>query len=259
MDDLFQVVNVEVDLDLDRPGQRMRCSLSKLRWCDWTLSFLTVMSMISAALASCNSEELLSIINASPTLDTISQLTDAFIELSRQNPEKTDDYASALTSAKNSWKVPKTNGDPSAPQDESFEGLLIRYFYNALTAMLHESSTTYIQPSNSYIVASVVSGTAIRRGLCFSSAQIGHIFRGLHFSGSDYKSHWGPERYEINAVGACVHLIAAGKEVYNGSLIEEAELKKRLRKIKSCIKDPAGLRILEVSSQRDCPNMCSSY
>ncbi len=217
------------------------------------------MSMISAALASCNSEELLSIINASPTLDTISQLTDAFIELSRQNPEKTDDYASALTSAKNSWKVSETNiGDSSAAQDKSFEGVLIRYFYNALTAMLHESSTTFIQPGNSYIVASIVSGTAIRRGLCFSSAQIGHITRGLHFSGSDYKSHWGKERYEINAVGACVHLIAAGKEVYNGSLIEEAELNKRLRKIKSCIKDPAGMRILKVSSQRDHPNMCSS-
>ena len=205
------------------------------------------MSMISAALASRNSEELFSIINAIPTLDTISQLTDAFIELSRQNPAKTDDYASTLTSATNSWKVSKTNIDPGAPQDESFEGLLIRYFYNALTAMLHESSTPFIQPSNSYIIASFVSGTAIRRGLCFSSAQIGHITRGLHFSGSEYTTRWGPERYEINAVGACVHLIAAGKEVYNGGLIEEAELNKRLRKIESCIRDPAAMRILKVS------------
>ena len=190
---------------------------------------------------------LLSIINASPTLDTISQLTDAFIELSRQNPEKTDDYASALTSAKNSWKVPETNvGDSSAPQDKSFEGILLRYFYNALTAMLHESSTTYIQPSNSYIVASFVSGTAIRISkrylFLFSTNR-------TYFSGFTllWVGHWGPERSEINAVGECVHLIAAGKEVYNGSLIEEAELKKRLRKIESCIKDPAGLRILEVS------------
>ena len=208
--------------------------------------------MISAALASCDSEELLSIINASPTLDTISQLTDAFILLSQQNPEKTDNYASALVSAQNSWKVSRTNvGDPSAPEDETFEGLLIRYFYNALTAILHESSTPFIQPRNSYIVASVISGTAIRRGLCFSSAQIGHITRGLHFCGSDYKSHWGPERYEINAVGACMHLVAAGKEVYRGGLIGEAELNKRLRNIESCIKDPAGKRILKVSPLRD--------
>ena len=47
-----------------------------------------------------------------------------------------------------------------------------------------------------------------------------------------------------------MHLIAAGKEVYNGGLIEEPELNKRLRKIESCIRDPAGMKILKVNSQR---------
>ena len=206
------------------------------------------MNMISAALASCNAEELLSIINANPTLDTVTRLTDAFIELSRENPEKTEVYASGLVAAQNSRKVSKINvGDPGVPRDEDFKSVLYRYIYNALTAILYEDSTPSIQPSNSYIVASVISGTAIRTGLCFSSAQIGEITRGLHFSGSDYKSYWGPGRYEINAVGACVHLVAAGKEVYKGNLIEKAELKKRLRDIGSCIKNPVGKRILEVN------------
>ena len=203
---------------------------------------------ISGVLASGNSEEIILTINANPTLDTVIQLSESFIELSMEHLAKTDVYASALVAAKESGKVSMIDvGDPGAPRYEEFDRVLNRYIYNALTSILYETSTTSIQPDNNYIVASIISGTAIRTGLCFSSAQIGEIALGLHFSGSDYKLQWGPERYEINAVGACVHLVATGKEVYKGGLIEEAELKKRLGKIGKFIKDPAGKRILEVS------------
>jgi len=202
---------------------------------------------ISDALASGNSEEIISTINANPTLDTVIQLSEAFIELSREQLAKTDVYASALVAAKESGKVSMIDvGDPGAPRYEEFDRVLNRYIYNALTSILYETSTTSIQPDNNYIVASIISGTAIRTGLCFSSAQIGEIALGLHFSGSDYKLQWSPERYEINAVGACVHLVATGKEVYKGCLIEEAELKKRLGKIGKFIEHPAGKRMLEV-------------
>lgn len=102
----------------------------------------------------------------------------------------------------------------------------------------------FIQPSNSYIVASVISSTAIGRGLCFSSAQIGHIILGLHFSGSNYQSHWGPERYEINAVGGMHELGCGGDGGLQGG---SDRRNRRLREIEGCIKDPAGKRILEVN------------
>jgi hypothetical protein len=59
--------------------------------------------------------------------------------------------------------------------------------------------------------------------------------------------------YEINAVGGCVHLLAAGKEVYTG-----AELNKKLRKIESHIKDSVGKRIFKVSPLRSKKDVCSS-
>jgi len=202
---------------------------------------------ISDALASGNSEEIISMINANFTLDTVIQLSETFIKLPREHLVKTDVYASALVAAKGSGKVSMINvGDPGTPRYEEFDRVLNRYIYNALTSRLYETSTASIQSDNNYIVASIISGTAIRTGLCFSSAQIGEIAFGLHFSGSDYKLQWGSERYEINAVGACVHLVATGKEVYKGGLIEEAELKKRLGKIGKCIEHPAGKRMLEV-------------
>jgi hypothetical protein len=205
---------------------------------------------ISATLVSGNAEEIISIINANPVYDTVNQLSEAFIKLSQENPEKTDVFASVLLAARNSGKVSKIKaGDPvsGAPEYEDFDGLLNRCLFNILTSILHEPSTTAIQPSNNYIIACIISGTVIRTGLSFSSAQIEKITCGLHFPKSKYKSYLVPEKYEINAVGACVHLVAAGKEVYKGDLIEEKVLKKRLGAIGSCIKDPAGTRILEVS------------
>jgi hypothetical protein len=208
----------------------------------------------SAALVSGNLEDIISIVNANPVYDTVYQLSEAFIELSQKNPEKTEVFAYVLLAARNSGNVSKINArDPvdSAPEYLAFDGLLNRCLFNILSYILQEPETTAIQPSNNYIIACVISGTVIRTGLSSSSVQIGEITRGLHFAETEYKLYLVPEKYEINAVGACMHLVAAGKEVYKGGLIEETELKERLGEIGSCIKDPAGTRILEVSLSGD--------
>jgi len=176
---------------------------------------------ISAALVSGNLEDIISIISANPVYDTVYQLSEAFIELSQKNPEKTEVFASVLLAARNSGNVSKINaGDPvdSAPEYVAFDGLLNRCLFNILSYVLQEPEA--IQPSNDYIIACVISGTVIRTGLSFSSVQIGEITRGLHFAETEYKLYLVPEKYEINAVGACMHLVAAGKEVYKGGLIE---------------------------------------
>lgn len=200
-------------------------------------------------LASANTNDLVSLINTNPKLETIIQLTDAFQKLSQEHPDKTDVYASALVAARDSGRLSKIDvGEPGEPQEDDFAAVLNRYIYNLLTALLYETLEATINPKNSYLVASLISGAALRTQLCFSSAQIGEITRGLHFSHSSYKSYWGPEKYEVNAVGACIHLLAGGKAIYNGGLVDEVELKQRLGEIGSSISHTIGIKVLEVST-----------
>ena len=101
-----------------------------------------VMSLISAALASCNFSKSSIPIRLWTPFQKFTPYRRIYRDFSTESRENRR-LRIRSPSSKHSWKVPETNvGDSTAPQDKNFEGLLIRYFHNALTAMLHESSTT---------------------------------------------------------------------------------------------------------------------
>lgn len=166
---------------------------------------------------------------------------------------ETDTYAATLRTMLDAPDIPviESKDHTDNTKELTVAGLLSRHLHGVLSAILHEKVDLTIQPHNNYIVASVISGTAIRYRLCESSMQDGKVMRGLHFAGSDFESYWGPETYEINALGACVHLLVGGNRMYTSGQIgyRNSEVLPALEAIKQegVIKHLAGVKILEVN------------
>jgi hypothetical protein len=104
-----------------------------------------------------------------------------------------------------------------------------------------------INPTNDYLIASMLSGSAIHNELCVSSVQVGEVTQGLQFPESKYKDHYKPKQYEVNAVGACIQVLAAGQAILKTNKLHESELKERILAIGEVVKSPVGNVIVQVS------------
>lgn len=205
-------------------------------------------TVLSDALQSNDLNRLIQFVNDDPNWDTVYTISDAFKRLSFEDPSKIDDYATTLASLQKSSEVPKIRYNRNG-QDEvdAFRDVFSSQIYDVITAVWGDRKTTAITPTNDYLIASILSGCAIRVGLCVSSAQIGEVTQGLQFPESEYQAHYKRKHYEVNAVGACIQVLAAGKAVLETGMVDESELMERILTIAQAVPSPVGKVIVDVS------------
>lgn len=117
--------------------------------------------------------------------------------------------------------------------------------YNVITAVWGDRKVTAVTPTNDSLIASILPGNAIRVELCVSSAQIGEVTQELQFPESE--DHYKSKQYEVNTVGACIQVLAAGKANLKMDMLYESELMERILKIGQAVKSPVERIIVEVS------------
>ncbi|EFI28501.1 hypothetical protein CC1G_14033 [Coprinopsis cinerea okayama7 len=107
---------------------------------------------------------------------------------------------------------------------------------------------TSIHPENGYLVGALVSGACTRSGLLRSYQQSGEISSGLQFPDEGVDPDATPEREEMKAIHACLHLLAWGYDAIVWNELPEVDLiLPALLAIeqKGIIKHPGGRNLLE--------------
>ena len=203
---------------------------------------------LSDALQSNDLIRLIQLVKDAPKWDTVYNISVALQRLSFEDPSKIDDYTTTLAALQKSPEVPKIVSNRNGKDEvDAFLDVFQRQIYNVITAVWGDRKVTAITPTNDYLVASILSGCAIRVGLCVSSAQIGEVTQGLQFPESEYRDHYKPKQYEVNAVGACIQVLAAGQAILKTDMLHESEFTERILKIGQAVKSPVGKIIVEVS------------
>ena len=168
----------------------------------------------------------------------------ALERLSFEDPSKIDGYTTTLAALQKSPDAPaivsKRNGTEEV---NAFCVVFQPQRYNVFTALLGLTAGK-VTNINNYLIASILSGSAIHNGLSPSSAQIGEGTQGLQFPESKYKDQ---KPYEVNAVGACIQVLAAGQAILKTDTLYESEFKERILAIGEVIKSPIGMVIVRVS------------
>jgi hypothetical protein len=110
---------------------------------------------------------------------------------------------------------------------------------------------TEVDPDNPFLIASMLSASAMKTEACFSSDQVWYIRDGLRMKGSDPK-FFTPEEYEAGAVAGLIQVLSAGKRILEREMIEEGDLRQSLEDIGEVIKCSTGEKVLQVrSAKRD--------
>ncbi|KIM40307.1 hypothetical protein M413DRAFT_446485 [Hebeloma cylindrosporum] len=206
---------------------------------------------LSNALQSNDLNRLIQLVKDHPSWDTVYDISVALKCLSFEDPSKIDDYTTTLTALQKSPEVPKIRYDWNGSDAiDAFYPLFNRQIYNVITAVWGDRKVRAITPTNDYLVASILSGCAIRSGLCVSSAQIGEVTQGLQFPESEYQMHYKRKHYEVNAVGACIQVLAAGQAILKTDMLYESEFTERILTIGQAVKSPVGKIIVEAAQKQ---------
>jgi len=205
-------------------------------------------TVLSDALQSNDLNRLIQLVKDDPSWDTVYNISDALKCLSFEDPSKIDDYTTTLAALQKSPEAPKILFNRNGKDEvDAFWDVFNPQIHNVITAVWGDRKVTAITPTNDYLVASILSGCAIRVGLCVSSAQIGEVTQGLQFPESEYQVHYKRKHYEVNAVGACIQVLAAGQAILKTGMLDESEFTERILTIGQAVKSPVGKIIVEVS------------
>lgn len=203
---------------------------------------------LSDALQSNGLNRLIQLIKDDASWDTVYNVSVALQRLSFEDPSEIDDYTTTLAALQKSPEVPKIVSNRNGKDEvDAFWDVFQPQIYNVITAVWGDRKVTAITLTNDYLVASILFGCAIRVGLCVSSAQIGEVTQGLQFPESEYQDYYKPKQYEVNAVGACIQVLAAGQAILKTDMLHESEFTERIIKIGQTVKSPVGRIIVEVS------------
>lgn len=202
----------------------------------------------SDALQSNDLNTLIQLLKDNPSWDTVYNISVALHHLSFEDPSKIDGYTTTLAALQKSRDVPNIDFKRNGKEElNAFWDVFQAQMYNVITGVFGDRKVTAINPTNDYLIASMLSGSAIHNELCVSSAQIGEVTQGLQFPESEYKDHYKPKQYEVNAVGACIQVLAAGQAILKTNKLHESELKERILAIGEVVKSPVGNVIVQVS------------
>jgi hypothetical protein len=203
---------------------------------------------LSDALQSNDLNSLIQLVKNDPSWDTVYNISVALQHLSFEDPSKIDGYTTTLAALQKSPDVPKIVSKRNGEEEvDAFWDVFQSQIYNVITGVFGDRKVTAITPTNEYLIASILSGSAIRTGLCVSSAQIGEVTQGLQFPESEYQDHYKPKQYEVNAVGACIQVLAAGQAILETDQLHESEFRERIQAIGQAVKSPVGHIIVQVS------------
>jgi hypothetical protein len=151
--------------------------------------------------------------------------------------------------------VPEFLNNRGTAPTETFATIFGNELFDWVTASLSEvrhDMDTEIAPENLFLIASMLSASAMKTDACFSSDQVSYIRDGLQMEVSDYIRFFAPEQYEVAAVGALIQVLSAGKRVLELKMIDEGDLRQSLEDIGEIIKCPTGEKVLQVCPiQRD--------
>jgi hypothetical protein len=201
---------------------------------------------LSDALKSNDLNTLIQLFKDNPTWDTVHNTSIALHHLSFEDPSKIDGYTTTLAALQKSPHAPDIISERDGKEElHAFEDVFQRQMYNIITALFGDVKVISITPTNNYLIASILSGSAIRNGLCVSSAQIGEVTQGLQFTESEYKDHAKPKQYEVYAVGACIQVLAAGQAILKTNMLLESEFKERIMAIGRVAKSHVGKVIIQ--------------
>ena len=201
-----------------------------------------------SAVQSNNLESLVELFKSNPTRSTIGDLLQAYETVATSDPANADAYHTTLAALQNSPNVPEVvdKSDDGSEVRESFDRVFNRSLFNAIGGLLNEEADNEVSPANKYLVASLISGSAIKTKACFSSDQVGAITVGLHFADSDYTSYLKPAEYEVKAVGALIQVLSAAKRILEIEWLYKSDLQAGVERIGGVITSASGKKVHEV-------------
>jgi hypothetical protein len=196
---------------------------------------------------------LLHIVKQKPTARTVAWLAELYEELAIENPIRTDALTQSLVLLRDSPDIPTIvkHDSKEGPYQESFRVVQSLFMYDVLSgALVGVNSDSAIEPTNSFLVGSIMSAAATKQRLCCSAAQIGAVALGIQFPGTEYQKYCDPEALEASSLGACLQLLIAGSVFCNSGQLgrNKEQLLPSLKSLlkSETIKDPNGKRLLQV-------------
>ena len=145
---------------------------------------------------------LLELIKAHPTYETATELLDHYIDVVQKSPYRANELASSLSYLPESPDIP-TIGSGDSLGDLFYTELADRH---RLGFQLNKDTETF-GPSNTYLIASLLSGLSFKHKLSECSDQYGHIKSGLNIVDHNLPIS------EVLVVGACIQLFINGSEI----------------------------------------------
>ncbi|KAH6899370.1 hypothetical protein BKA70DRAFT_1437516 [Coprinopsis sp. MPI-PUGE-AT-0042] len=112
-----------------------------------------------------------------------------------------------------------------------------------------DPETTMISPQNHYLIGCLLSGCARQEELCYGPDLAGEIAPGLQHPAA-FGSWTDPRFYELNAIGSCITILAAGAKVFGDKIFKDyIYSRQQFTDAIGClntIQNPIGLRFFEV-------------
>ncbi|KIM34616.1 hypothetical protein M413DRAFT_33156 [Hebeloma cylindrosporum] len=187
---------------------------------------------------------LLELLKAHPTRPAVMGLLAHYAEIAQENPSRANALTLALVAVRDSTDAPLIYGDSLA---EQFSHELVDIhrcsFDDADNTHQHHKG---FDPTDAFLLSSLLSGLSIKYDLADSSDQRGYLWESLEDT-----DDWQPTS-EVRVVGACIQLLTSGSIIIQSSKpyvqsANEAAAKLKARKSKGVVKDSNALRVLELA------------
>jgi len=184
--------------------------------------------------------ELLELVKAHPTYDTVMDLLFHYTVVVQENPYRANTLALALMTVRDSPDAPVID-DYTLPELFSRE-LADLHSRGFDSASRPQNIKKGFVPTNTFLLTSLLSGFSIKYDLTDSSDQYGNIWENLDVNSSTS---------EVGVIGASIQLLTSGSTIVQSSdpyihSANEATTKLKAQKSKGVMKDSNALRFLEV-------------
>ena len=190
--------------------------------------------------------KLLELIHTHPDVPTITDLVVIYMELVEQDPPQIHKLTAALVNLKNSKEITVAGCDRLGnPIQIQIADSLRMELYELLGSSLAGTEDTAVTPCNEYLIASLLSATVMKFGLCDSPAFPAAVERDL-----DYQNTSGVVNTdEVSVLGTCLQLCISGSYLCGPEGLDDGHVLSALEKIRKAdiLRHANGRRLLEVS------------
>jgi hypothetical protein len=189
--------------------------------------------------------ELLTFIELDPTYDTVARILSCYIEMAHKDPYCAKDLAMSLSNVSRSESVQSIRINGYYSIGGVFNEELVGYHSDGF--VLNKDNETF-GPTNTYLIASLLSGLSLKHNLTCFSDQFTTIEDGLNIIDNTLPNS------EVLVIGTCIQLLTAGSEIVQIpglsesylQLIQSAARKLETQKSLGTVKNCNALEVLEV-------------